>query len=69
MRKILLLCFTVLGIMLSQSVMAQPKTVTGTVVDANTNEALPGVNVIIQGTVRGVGTDVNGRYSITVSPG
>jgi TonB-linked SusC/RagA family outer membrane protein len=69
MRKILLLCFAVLGIMLSQSVVAQTRTVTGVVVDANTKEALPGVNVIIKGTVRGVGTDVSGRYSIAVSQG
>jgi len=69
MRKILLLCFAVFGVMLSQSLMAQPKTVTGVVVDANTGEALPGVNVIVKGTVRGVSTDVNGRYSVSVSPG
>lgn len=69
MRKILLLCFAVFGLVLSQSVMAQPKTVTGVVVDASTGEALPGVNVIIKGTVRGVSTDVNGRYSVSVSPG
>ena len=69
MRKILFLCFAVFGIMLSQTMMAQPKTVTGAVVDATTNETLPGVNVTIKGTTRGVGTDLNGRYSISVSPG
>lgn len=69
MRKILLLCFAVFGFMLSHSLMAQPKTVTGVVVDASTGEALPGVNVIIKGTLRGVSTDVNGRYSVSVSPG
>ncbi len=69
MRKILFLCFAVFGVMLSQTVMAQPKTVTGVVVDATTNETLPGVNVTIKGTARGVSTDVNGRYSISVSPG
>lgn len=55
--------------MLSQTLMAQPKTVTGVVVDANSNETLPGVNVTVKGTTRGVGTDLNGRYSISVSPG
>ncbi len=55
--------------MLSQNMMAQPKTVSGVVVDASNNDALPGVNVIVKGTVRGVSTDVNGRYSISVSPG
>lgn len=69
MRKILLMCFTVIGILLSQSLMAQPKPVTGFVVDANTNDPLPGVNVVVKGTTRGVSTDVNGRYSINVSQG
>ena len=55
--------------MLSQTMMAQPKTVTGVVVDATTNEPLPGVNVIVKGTIRGIGTGIDGRYSITVSPG
>jgi TonB-linked SusC/RagA family outer membrane protein len=69
MRKILLLCFTVLGIMLSQIVMAQPKTVTGTVTDATTGITLPGVAVIIKNTATGTSTDVNGFYSISASPG
>lgn len=69
MRKILLMCFTVIGILLSQNLMAQPKPVTGFVVDANTNDPLPGVNVVVKGTTRGVSTDVNGRYSINVSQG
>jgi|GEM_PF-4518275 len=50
MRTKLLMLFAVLGLMLSQSIYAQPKTVTGTVTDATTNELLPGVNVIIKNT-------------------
>jgi TonB-linked SusC/RagA family outer membrane protein len=69
MRKILLTCFTVIGILLSQSMMAQPKPVTGSVVDANTKETLPGVSLVVKGTTRGMNTDVNGKYSISVSQG
>jgi len=61
--------FAVLGLMLSQSIYAQPKTVTGTVTDASTNETLPGVNVIIKNTTTGTSTDPNGNYSISVAPG
>lgn len=39
-------------------------TVTGVVTDAQTGEPLPGVNVIVQGTARGVSTDNDGRYSL-----
>jgi TonB-linked SusC/RagA family outer membrane protein len=61
--------FAVLGLMLSQSIYAQPKTVTGTVTDATTNEPLPGVNVIIKNTTTGTSTDPFGHYSISVAPG
>jgi TonB-linked SusC/RagA family outer membrane protein len=61
--------FAVLGFMLSQSIYAQPKTVTGTITDATTNETLPGVNVIIKNTTTGTSTDLNGFFSINVAPG
>jgi TonB-linked SusC/RagA family outer membrane protein len=69
MRKILLLYFTVFGLLITQSMVAQQKTVTGFVADVSTNEALPGVNVVVKGTTRGYSTDVNGRYSISASQG
>lgn len=69
MRTKLLMLFAVLGLMLSQSIYAQPKIVTGTVTDATTNETLPGVNVIIKNTTTGTSTDPFGNYSISVSPG
>ncbi len=69
MRTKLLMLFAVLGLMLSQSIYAQPKIVTGNVTDATTNERLPGVNVIIKNTTTGTSTDLNGVYSINVSPG
>ena len=44
------------------------KTVTGTVTDAS-GLALPGVNIIVQGTNTGTQTDFNGEYSIDASQG
>ncbi len=40
--------------------------VTGTIIDATTNEPLIGVNISIEGTTKGVISDVNGNYSIDV---
>jgi TonB-linked SusC/RagA family outer membrane protein len=47
------------------SVMAQTRTVTGKIMD-NQNEALPGVNIRLKGTVQGTVTGVDGTYSIAV---
>jgi len=69
MRKILFTCLTAIGIILSQSIIAQTKTVTGFVTDATTNEALPGINVVVKGTTQGIATQLNGSYSISVAPG
>ena len=44
--------------------------VTGTVVDAQNGETLPGANVSIVGTQRGTATNANGQYTIqNVQPG
>jgi TonB-linked SusC/RagA family outer membrane protein len=59
-----LLTFFLLGFVVSIA-SAQQKTVTGKVT-SEAEGALPGVNIIVQGTVTGVMTDVNGNYSITV---
>ena len=40
--------------------------VTGTITDIS-GEPIPGVNVMVKGTLNGVVTDANGKYSITVS--
>ena len=45
----------------------QNKVVKGKVTDAESNESLPGVNVLIKGTATGVITDANGDYSINVN--
>lgn len=47
---------------------AQGKTITGVVTDAS-NLPVPGVNVIVKETKRGVTTDMDGKYSISASSG
>jgi len=44
----------------------QQRRVTGTVTDSKTGDALPGVNIVIQGTVTGTITDAGGNYAINV---
>lgn len=46
---------------------SQQSTVTGTVTGED-GSPLPGVNVIIQGTDEGIVTDLEGKYTISVSP-
>jgi TonB-linked SusC/RagA family outer membrane protein len=48
---------------------AQEKTITGTLTSKADGMAIPGVNVIVQGTTRGVQTDFNGNYSIKAANG
>ena len=42
----------------------QQSTVTGTVTDAESGEAMPGVNILVKGTAIGAITDVDGKYSL-----
>ncbi len=46
---------------------AQEKTVTGTITDGKL--PLPGANVVIKGTTKGVSADMDGKYSIKAKPG
>jgi TonB-linked SusC/RagA family outer membrane protein len=46
--------------------MAQDKSITGTVVDSQ-NEPLPGTSVVVKGKTTGTITDVNGKFTIKVS--
>ncbi len=63
MRKLVALVFTIfLGISFTYS----QKTVTGVVKDAQNQETIPGVNVILKGTITGTITNVDGEYSLEV---
>jgi TonB-dependent starch-binding outer membrane protein SusC len=48
---------------------AQGREVSGTVLDAEMRDPLPGVTVLIKGTTRGTTTDMDGRFRISVQPG
>ncbi len=61
---LLLLMFT----LLEPSAFGQGRTITGTVTDQLTKETLPGASVLIKGTNRGASTDINGKFSIPLSP-
>ncbi len=56
------------GLFFFTSAHAQEHTVSGTVIDSTTGESLPGVNVQIVGTQRGVVTDAEGQFELT-APG
>jgi len=57
-----LLIFLFTGLLKAQEVL-----VTGNIITANTDESLPGVNIIEKNTENGTVSDVDGNYSITVT--
>ena len=50
----------------SISVMAQERTVTGTITGGDDNEPLIGASVVVKGTTKGALTDVDGNFSVSV---
>ncbi len=65
-KRLFMLTF---GIMMSLVVFGQQVRVSGTVTDAADRMTLPGVNVVVKGTLTGTITDINGAYSLMASPG
>jgi TonB-linked SusC/RagA family outer membrane protein len=61
------LFFTLVFLFFVQVVMAQEKTITGVVSDAS--GPIPGVNIVVKGTQRGVQTNFDGTYSIKAKVG
>ncbi len=55
--------------LLTMSVVAQERSISGKVADATTNESLIGVTVLVEGTYTGTATDVDGNFTIKVTPG
>lgn len=51
-------------IIISPKVLLQQIKVMGTITDAGTGEAIPGANVVVEGTTLGVTTDLDGKYSL-----
>lgn len=63
MRKLIGL-FTLLFLLGLQVSNAQVRTITGVVTDKSDGAPLPGVSVVVKGTLIGTATDVQGRYAI-----
>tara|TARA_R110002072_G_scaffold81897_1_gene187207 strand:+ start:70357 stop:73479 length:3123 start_codon:yes stop_codon:yes gene_type:complete len=65
--KILLLTFTLL-LLFQFTSFAQNAgiTYTGVVYDNSTKETLPGVNILVKGTTKGVVTDIDGKFAVSV---
>ena len=57
MKKIKILLFTVFSLMLSTNLVAQEKSISGTVTSILDGAPLPGVSVVIENTTRGTETD------------
>lgn len=66
MKKYLLM---LLSIAFLSTAWAQERTVTGTVTDAESGEAIPGANIVEKGTSNGTITDFDGNYRLTVGDG
>lgn len=56
---LLIFCFAV-------STASAQNTVTGTILSADDNQPLPGVNILVKNTTTGTTTDIDGNYSIQV---
>ncbi|MBN1387868.1 MAG: TonB-dependent receptor [Bacteroidales bacterium] len=66
MRKFLLTMIIALAPVFLIQVLAQVTTVSGVVTASEDGQPLPGVSVVVKGTVIGTTTDVDGKYSLTI---
>ncbi|MDD2491777.1 MAG: SusC/RagA family TonB-linked outer membrane protein, partial [Bacteroidales bacterium] len=64
MKKVRLI-LTVLLCFAASSIFAQNLSITGTVTDAGSGEPIPFASVVVKGTVTGVSTDVDGKFTIS----
>jgi TonB-linked SusC/RagA family outer membrane protein len=65
MKKFLFMVLVLVTALLQQAV-AQDRTVSGRIIDRNTNEGLPGATVLVKGTTVGTAANADGSFSITV---
>ena len=64
-RSILLLLLVIAG----NAAFGQDRNISGTVSDRSTNESLPGATVVVKGSSKGVSTDIDGKFSLMITPG
>jgi len=63
------LYFIILMAGILSTTMLQGQTLRGVVTDGITGETLPGANIVIVGTTQGTVTNIDGEYSLSLSPG
>jgi iron complex outermembrane receptor protein len=66
MKKTITQLLFLLALMVIGTSAYSQKTVTGTVTDAGTGEAIIGGNILVKGTTLGTITDIDGNYSLSV---
>ena len=72
MRRLITPLLTIVAVALFNAapVLAQTGKIAGQVIEGETGEPLPGVNVVIEGTTQGATTNAEGYYTIlNISPG
>lgn len=67
-RMILWSVLSVFMLMFSTNALYAQTQIQGVVVDAETRETLPGVNIQIKNTLRGTATDMDGNFTLTIQP-
>lgn len=66
-KKLVKSLFLILGVSIIYGGGAYAQTVSGTVINSQTGDPLPGVNIVVKGTSNGTATNSNGHYSLEVS--
>ncbi len=70
MKKILLVILFLYRFSLRSVYSQNNGKLTGKIIDANTDEPLIGVNIILKGTYYGAASDINGKFTIeNITPG
>lgn len=67
MKKLITQGLFLLTLILSYTATAQERSITGTVIDAVTNNPIPGASIVIKNTSTGTATDFDGLFTIKAS--
>jgi len=68
MRMLKIALSTLMLSLVTLAAMAQKQTITGTIRDAKTGQALPGVSIRLKSTGAGTRTDANGIFTLSAAP-
>jgi len=61
--------FTIIFILLFADINAQNGIIRGSVYDEGTGESLMGVTIVVEGTTKGIVTDLDGKFNLQILPG